>query len=109
VPARTPFEVLAPELPHPLQVRQHARDSHQAGRLADGPETDPDYSFNPIGDLQANGVERHLVRQAGQSRELLKLFRQAQERTAHRGPRVTATGGRARAPHGRLPRCTGGR
>jgi hypothetical protein len=37
----------------------------------------------------------------------LKLFRQAQERTE--GPRVTATGGRARAPTGRLPRSTGGR
>ena len=53
-------------------------------RLADGLETDEQYSFNTIGVLQGNGVELDTwCAKLGFARDTLKLFRQAMaERTS---------------------------
>ena len=47
-------------------------------RLANGLETDVNYSFNTLGELQGNGVELDTwCVKLGYARETLKLFRQA--------------------------------
>jgi hypothetical protein len=62
-------------------IRRARSLAERLTRLADGLEADPDYSFNTIGELQGNGVELDTwCAKLGQSRELLKLFRQARER-----------------------------
>ena len=47
-------------------------------RLADGLETDPEFTFNTIGELQGNGVELDAwCTKLGFARETLKTLRQA--------------------------------
>jgi hypothetical protein len=62
-------------------VRRARSLAERLRQLADGLEADLDYGFNTIGELQGNGVELDTwCAKLGQSRELLKLFRQARER-----------------------------
>jgi hypothetical protein len=62
-------------------IRRARSLAERLTRLADGLEADLDYGFNTLGELQGNGVELDAwCAKLGQSRELLKLFRQARER-----------------------------
>ena len=52
-------------------------------RLADGLETDPEFTFNTIGELQGNGVELDAwCMKLGFARETLKTLRQAMDADA---------------------------
>ena len=76
---------LATDVEHTRQaiIRRARSLAERLTRVADGLEADPDYSFNTLGELQGNGVELDTwCAKLGQGRELLKLFRQAQEETS---------------------------